>query len=114
MRHLPIGKLVNSQHCSELQVVTDILLLQNQKIVTYKGDYDTFERTRDERVRNQMKAHEANERTRSHIQVRLVKETCSADSSLCHSQNFKLCFIARDKYCYSIDNVSSLWYLFVW
>ena len=52
-----------------LQVVTDILHLQNQIIVTYKGDYDTFERTRDERLRNQQKAHEANERTRGHIQV---------------------------------------------
>jgi hypothetical protein len=68
--HLPVGKLVNIQSRSELQVVTDILHLQNQKIVTYKGDYDTFERTRDERIRNQMKAHEANERTRGHIQVR--------------------------------------------
>lgn len=53
----------------EVQVVTDILHLQNQKIITYKGDYDTFERTRDERIRNQQKAHEANERTRGHIQV---------------------------------------------
>lgn len=52
-----------------MQVVTDILHLQNQIIVTYKGDYDTFERTRDERLRNQQKAHEANERTRGHIQV---------------------------------------------
>uniref|UniRef100_A0A7I4DDI4 ABC transporter domain-containing protein n=1 Tax=Physcomitrium patens TaxID=3218 RepID=A0A7I4DDI4_PHYPA len=63
--------LIVVSHAREFlnSVVTDILLLQNQKIVTYKGDYDTFERTRDERVRNQMKAHEANERTRSHIQA---------------------------------------------
>lgn len=55
-----------------VQVVTDILHLQNQKLMTYKGDYDTFERTRDERLRNQQKAHEANERTRGHIQVQLA------------------------------------------
>ncbi|CAM6121308.1 unnamed protein product [Calypogeia fissa] len=50
-------------------VVTDVLHLHGEKITTYKGDYDTFERTRDERLRNQQKAHEANERTRSHIQA---------------------------------------------
>jgi ATP-binding cassette subfamily F protein 3 len=38
-----------------LQVVTDILYLQHQKLTTYKGDYDTFEKTRDERLRNQVK-----------------------------------------------------------
>lgn len=46
--------------------------LQAQKLVTYKGDYDTFERTRSERVRNQQKAIEANERTRAHMQVYLI------------------------------------------
>ncbi|KAG0591226.1 hypothetical protein M758_1G156000 [Ceratodon purpureus] len=63
--------LIVVSHAREFlnSVVTDILHLQNQKIVTYKGDYDTFERTRDERIRNQMKAHEANERTRGHIQA---------------------------------------------
>jgi ATP-binding cassette subfamily F protein 3 len=50
-------------------VVTDILHLQGQKLISYKGDYDTFERTRDERLRNQQKAFEANERTRGHIQA---------------------------------------------
>ncbi|KAL2613889.1 hypothetical protein R1flu_025581 [Riccia fluitans] len=50
-------------------VVTDVLHLHSQVITVYKGDYDTFERTRDERLRNQQKAHEANERTRSHIQA---------------------------------------------
>ncbi|XP_024537100.1 ABC transporter F family member 3 [Selaginella moellendorffii] len=50
-------------------VVTDILHLHGQKLVTYKGDYDTFERTRAERLSNQQKAHESNERTRAHIQA---------------------------------------------
>lgn len=51
------------------QVVTDILHLQGQKLTTYKGNYDTFERTREEQLKNQQKAFEANERTRSHMQV---------------------------------------------
>lgn len=51
------------------QVVTDIIHLHGQKLTTYKGDYDTFERTREEQLKNQQKAFEANERTRAHMQV---------------------------------------------
>eukprot|EP00249_Psilotum_nudum_P023811 c28989_g1_i1 orf=609-2861(+) len=54
-------------------VVTDIIHLQGQKLSTYKGDYDTFERTRAERLRNQQKAHESNERTRAHMQAFIDK-----------------------------------------
>lgn len=50
-------------------MVTDIVHLQNQKLTTYKGNYDTFERTREEQIKNQQKALEANERARSHMQV---------------------------------------------
>ncbi|KAG5128907.1 hypothetical protein JHK84_035304 [Glycine max] len=51
-------------------VVTDIIHLQNQKLTTYKGNYDAFEKTREEQVKNQQKALEANERARSHMQSR--------------------------------------------
>ncbi|KAL2327124.1 hypothetical protein Fmac_020551 [Flemingia macrophylla] len=54
-------------------VVTDIIHLQNQKLTTYKGDYDTFEKTREEQVKNQQKALEANERARSHMQTFIDK-----------------------------------------
>ncbi|CBI34548.3 hypothetical protein VitviT2T_001851 [Vitis vinifera] len=49
-------------------VVTDILHLHGQKLNSYKGDYDTFERTREEQLKNQQKAFESNERSRSHMQ----------------------------------------------
>lgn len=49
-------------------VVTDILYLQNQKLTAYKGDYDTFERTRAELLKNKIKAFESNERSREHMQ----------------------------------------------
>ncbi|XP_027343576.1 ABC transporter F family member 3 [Abrus precatorius] len=49
-------------------VVTDIIHLQSQKLTTYKGNYDTFEKTREEQIKNQQKALEANERARSHMQ----------------------------------------------
>lgn len=55
------------------QVVTDIIYLHGQKLTTYKGNYDTFERTREEQLKVQQRAVEANEKSRSHMQVRLSK-----------------------------------------
>ncbi|KAH6786150.1 hypothetical protein C2S51_038605, partial [Perilla frutescens var. frutescens] len=49
-------------------VVTDILHLQGQQLTAYRGDYDTFERTREEQLKNQQKAFEAHERSRAHMQ----------------------------------------------
>ncbi|CAH9133082.1 unnamed protein product, partial [Cuscuta epithymum] len=54
-------------------VVTDIIHLQNRKLITYKGNYDTFERTREEQLKNQHKAFEANERSRAHMQTFIDK-----------------------------------------
>lgn len=54
-------------------VVTDILHLQGQKLHTYKGDYDTFERTREEQLKNQQKAFESSERSRAHMQAFIDK-----------------------------------------
>ncbi|KAF5734972.1 hypothetical protein HS088_TW15G00471 [Tripterygium wilfordii] len=54
-------------------VVTDIVFLHGQKLTTYKGNYDTFERTREEKLKNQQKAFEANERTRAHMQTFIDK-----------------------------------------
>ncbi|KAK6145003.1 hypothetical protein DH2020_021823 [Rehmannia glutinosa] len=50
-------------------VVTDILHLQGQKLTSYRGNYDIFERTREEQIKNKQKAFEANERARSHMQA---------------------------------------------
>nr|KJB24171.1 hypothetical protein B456_004G131200 [Gossypium raimondii] len=54
-------------------VVTDIIHLQGQKLTAYKGNYDTFEKTRQEQIKNQQKAVEANERARSHMQAFIDK-----------------------------------------
>ena len=40
-----------------------------KSLLLTKGDYDTYERTRIELVKNQQKAFEANERSRAHMQV---------------------------------------------
>ncbi|KXZ48205.1 hypothetical protein GPECTOR_29g111 [Gonium pectorale] len=49
-------------------VATDILHLHSQKIITYKGNYSTFEKTMTERLRNARKAAEAQEAKRKHVQ----------------------------------------------
>lgn len=54
-------------------VVTDIVHLHHQKLNTYKGNYDTFERTLEEQLKNQQKAFESNERTRNHMQAFIDK-----------------------------------------
>ncbi|KAK1260370.1 ABC transporter F family member 3 [Acorus gramineus] len=54
-------------------VVTDIIHLQGQKLITYKGDYDTFERTREEQLKNQQKAFESSEKAKAHMQAFIDK-----------------------------------------
>eukprot|EP00798_Chlamydomonas_sp_ICE-L_P006023 gene6023-12747_t len=48
---------------------TDILHLHSQKVTTYKGDYDTFQRTMTEMLKNKRKAAEAQDVKRKHVQA---------------------------------------------
>ena len=52
--------------------MTNVIDWNAQKVVTYNGDYETFERTRLDRVANPRRASEENERTRAHMQVCIV------------------------------------------
>lgn len=54
-------------------VVSDVIHLHNQKLEYYKGDYDTFERTRMERVRHHEKQQERSEVKRAHMQAFIDK-----------------------------------------
>ena len=54
--------------------------LQRQKLTSYKGDYDTFERTRAEQIRNQEKAVETSEKARAHMQVKYLSLFIFVDS----------------------------------
>lgn len=49
-------------------VVTDIILAKDQKLHYYKGDFDTFEKTRKEQLVQQQKTHDAQKKQREHIQ----------------------------------------------
>ncbi|KAE9349618.1 ABC transporter F family member 3 [Phytophthora fragariae] len=49
-------------------VTTDIVYLTNQKLVYYKGDYNTFEHTMKENLRQQRKAYDAQQMKIQHMQ----------------------------------------------
>lgn len=50
-------------------VCTDIIHLNAKKLDYYKGDYDTFEKTRGERHKQQMRDYDAQKQYRDHLQV---------------------------------------------
>eukprot|EP00755_Sulcionema_specki_P011711 Sspe_Gene.7956::Locus_2698_Transcript_1_1_Confidence_1.000_Length_2304::g.7956::m.7956/K06158/ABCF3; ATP-binding cassette, subfamily F, member 3 len=59
-------------------VCTDIISFADQKLEYYKGDYDTFENTRAEQMKNQQKQFEAQEKMRKHTQEFIDKFRCNA------------------------------------
>ncbi|WAR15399.1 ABCF3-like protein [Mya arenaria] len=66
----PTTILVVSHDRSFLNAVcTDITHLYNKTLITYKGNYDQFDKTKDERIKNAKKEYEAQKQYREHIQV---------------------------------------------
>ena len=53
-------------------VCTDIIHLHNKMLDVYKGNYENFHRTREERLKNQQKEYDAQKQYRDHIQVLVV------------------------------------------
>ena len=50
-------------------VATDTLHLHSKRIDYYKGDYETFVKTRTEKLKSQQREYEAQKQYRDHIQV---------------------------------------------
>ncbi|XP_069053409.1 ATP-binding cassette sub-family F member 3 [Lepisosteus oculatus] len=50
-------------------VATDIIHLHSQRLETYRGDYENFIKTKEDRLRNQQREYEAQQQYREHIQV---------------------------------------------
>ncbi|WFD34547.1 hypothetical protein MCUN1_001388 [Malassezia cuniculi] len=51
------------------QVATDIIHMHSERLDYYKGNFDQFYETRDERRRNQLREYEANQAKRAHLQA---------------------------------------------
>ncbi len=50
-------------------VVTDIIHLHSQRLESYRGDYENFIKTKEDRLKNQHREYEAQLQYREHIQV---------------------------------------------
>uniref|UniRef100_A0A673HU58 ABC transporter domain-containing protein n=1 Tax=Sinocyclocheilus rhinocerous TaxID=307959 RepID=A0A673HU58_9TELE len=50
-------------------VVTDIIHLHSQRLESYRGDYENFIKTKEDRLKNQQREYEAQLQYREHIQV---------------------------------------------
>lgn len=51
------------------QVATDIVHMHSERLDYYKGNFDQFYETRDERRKNQIREYEANQQKRMHLQA---------------------------------------------
>lgn len=60
-------------------VCTEVVHLENQKLTYYTGNYEQFETTRSERLRQQSKQYEAQEKQRSHMQAFVDRFRCNAN-----------------------------------
>ncbi|XP_073778302.1 ATP-binding cassette sub-family F member 3 [Danio rerio] len=50
-------------------VVTDVIHLHSQRLESYRGDYENFIKTKEDRLKNQQREYEAQLQYREHIQV---------------------------------------------
>uniref|UniRef100_W5N8T2 ATP-binding cassette sub-family F member 3 n=1 Tax=Lepisosteus oculatus TaxID=7918 RepID=W5N8T2_LEPOC len=50
-------------------VATDIIHLHSQRLETYRGDYENFIKTKEDRLRNQQREYEAQQQTATHVHV---------------------------------------------
>jgi len=50
-------------------VATDIVFLHSKELDTYKGNYTQFEKTKDEKLKNQQREYEAQKQYRDHLQA---------------------------------------------
>lgn len=66
------------------EVATDILLLHNQTIEHYKGNYENFVKTRGERLKSQQREYEAQQQLRQHTQEFIDKFRCGFLSFFLH------------------------------
>jgi len=61
-------------------VTTDIIHLYSKKLEFYRGNYDVFEKVRNERLKNQQRAHDAQQVQRKHMQAFVDKFRYNAKS----------------------------------
>lgn len=69
LQNWPTTLLVVSHDRNFLETVpTDILHLHSQRIESYRGNYETFEKTKSDKLKNQQREYEAQQQHRAHVQ----------------------------------------------
>lgn len=69
LQNWPTTLLVVSHDRNFLDTVpTDILYLHSQRIDPYRGNYEQFEKTKTEKLKNQQREYEAQMQQRQHVQ----------------------------------------------
>ena len=63
------------------EVATDVIHLHSRKMVTYRGNFDTFEKTAHERLKNARKQAESQQAAKEHMQVWLPLLRASSHGS---------------------------------
>jgi ATP-binding cassette subfamily F protein 3 len=71
-------------------VCTDIIHLHSRNLHYYKGNYDMFAAVRGERMSNQAKMHEAQEKHRKHIQSYIDRFRCKAATARMAQSRIKM------------------------
>ena len=54
------------------EVCTDTIEFKRKKLTYYRGNFDTYVKLRDEKIRNAMRLYHAYQEKREHMMVRLV------------------------------------------
>jgi len=71
MQEWPSTVIIVSHDRSFLEsVCTDILHLHSRQLTSYRGSYEQFLVTKEEKLKNRQKEYEAQKQYRDHIQVR--------------------------------------------
>ena len=60
-------------------VCTDIILFRDQKLKTYKGDYDTYEKVREDEMKRHQREVDAQEKKTAHTQKFIDRFRCNAN-----------------------------------
>lgn len=69
LQNWPTTLLVVSHDRNFLDIVpTDILYLHSQRLDSYRGNYEAFEKARADKLKNQQREFEAQQQHRAHVQ----------------------------------------------
>lgn len=71
-------------------VPTDILFLYCQKLDCYRGNYEAFEKSRNERLKNQQREYESQQQHRQHVQVFIDRFRYNANRAASVQSKLKL------------------------